>query len=821
MIERMFADREDETGDERLPGYSRAESGKGRTLSGSEAPTGCRRRPGQGGKKAGMNGKCLKGPSGKLGSGFVTLAALLALAPSASAVVGGDVLGDVDKRSGRVAPTAAQRQAVSGMGAEATWNDFGTPASLIRHGGYLATSLSGADAATVARSWVNRNRALFRLGSVDGLRLASDSRLQGSNGYAVVFEQEFGGLRAAEDGKLIVGVVGTPAGGWKVAYASSSVTGDSALSGARSLSAQEAWLKAAADIGRGLSVPDLRNAKSDGDWTIFGVRGIAEAQRARLVALPTPRNGVRTAWETVFVDNDPANVTAYVHFVDAETGAVLVRKNVVEHSHLPTDQFSGAVPATDGACDSGKGPWTIGSPPGDTPVGSIVVSVEAHLTTNDVVLHLKRDGEIVASQDTLFSPEALVYAPEGGVPPGTYTVDVCDFGDGVPWDEPNTYSGQITFNPAGPGTGLPYPPMWKVFPGYPLLGNQTFPWNYPNTDTRKLWCWEDTVGFPPQPVTGPNGEPCAEQVQNLASRFPWDVNPRTGTPTFTTSGNNAQSAEAWTSPLTPGPPSQRPVAPDRKYVYDWTNAWHRNQPVASAPPGCSEANFRPAGNDIFAAVTNLFAMHNRMHDWSYFLGFTERRWNAQESNFGQPTLENDSLIGNAQAGAVSGGSPSYLGRDNANMIPLQDGVRPITNMYLWQPLAGAFYAPCVDGDYDMAVIGHEFGHLTENRMIGKGGTRGGHHGGAMGESFGDFSGAEYLNEYGYVPVSGENPFAVGAYVTGNKDSRDPQLRDELPADRRLPGPGRVARPPRRSAREPAELQRSRLRPHRRAGARRR
>jgi extracellular elastinolytic metalloproteinase len=196
------------------------------------------------------------------------------------------------------------------MGAEATWNDFGTPASLIKYGGYLATGLSGPDAATVARSWVSRNKALFRLGSIDGLRLASDSRLPRSDGYAVVFEQELGGLRAAEDGKLIVGVVGTAANGWKVAYASSSITGESALAGARNLSAQEAWLKAAADVGRGLSAPDLRNSKRDGEWTIFGVSGIAEAQRARLVALPTPRNGVRTAWETVFVDNNPANVTA-------------------------------------------------------------------------------------------------------------------------------------------------------------------------------------------------------------------------------------------------------------------------------------------------------------------------------------------------------------------------------------------------------------------------------------------------------------------------------------------------------------------------------
>jgi extracellular elastinolytic metalloproteinase len=53
-------------------------------------------------------------------------------------------------------------------------------------------------------------------------------------------------------------------------------------------------------------------------------------------------------------------------------------------------------------------------------------------------------------------------------------------------------------------------------------------------------------------------------------------------------------------------------------------------------------------------------------------------------------------------------------------------------------------------------------------MIGKGGTRSGHHAGAMGESNGDLNGMEVLNEYGFVPVSGENPYAVGAYATGSK-----------------------------------------------------
>ena len=127
----------------------------------------------------------------------------------------------------------------------------------------------------------------------------------------------------------------------------------------------------------------------------------------------------------------------------------------------------------------------------------------------------------------------------------------------------------------------------------------------------------------------------------------------------------------------------------------------------------------------------------------------------------------DEVQGNAQAAAISGGPPNYGGRDNANMTTRDDGVRSTTNMFLWQPLAGTFYAPCVDGDYDMSVIGHEYGHMIENRMIGKGNLRAGHHAGAMGESHGDMFGMEYLFGNGFAGASGENPYSSGAYDTGN------------------------------------------------------
>jgi extracellular elastinolytic metalloproteinase len=655
---------------------------------------------------------------------------------------------DHDGRRGRVQPTAEQLAAVEELGAQAIWSDFGTPQSLIRFGGHLATGLQGATAVEAARSFIEANTTLFRLSSTENLALVNNAPLAGSDGRAVLFGQEFDGLRSVEGGLLNVALEGSAERGWSVAYASSTTTGDTGLAANRSISATEAWARAAKDVGRDVAAGDIGAVKQDREWSVFAVEGFSHPQRARLVSLPTPLDGVRPAWETLLVDGRRA--FAFQSFVDAANGAVLVRKNLVHHSHPPGDFFSGQVPAIDGACAPDNGPWTVAA--GET-VEEVQASAAAIVTTNDIVIHIVRDGIIVASNDTLFSPETVVYdPPDSGA--GVYTVRVCDFVDGAPWDDPRDYSGQVLFSPVGV-SAAPYPPKWKVFPAYPRLGTQTYPWNYPNTDTREVWCWESTT---------PEGDPisgCDREVANLASRAPWDYDPRLNAPTFTTRGNNASTAEAWFSPLTPGPTGFRPVSTTRNYDFPWANQWFQTQCLPTFAPGVTQ--------DVSAATVNLFAMHNRMHDWSYFLGFTEKHWNAQDSNFGTGgTAERDPLLGDVQAGAVTGGYPSYLGRDNANMIPLPDGVPPITNMYLWQPLAGAFYAPCVDGDFDMAVIAHEYGHLIESRMIGKGGGRSGHHAGALGESFGDFDAVEYLNEYGFVPVSGENRFAVGAYVTANR-----------------------------------------------------
>jgi len=195
-----------------------------------------------------------------------------------------------------------------------------------------------------------------------------------------------------------------------------------------------------------------------------------------------------------------------------------------------------------------------------------------------------------------------------------------------------------------------------------------------------------------------------------------------------------------------------------------------------------------------------------MHDWSYYLGFDEAHWNAQQYNNGvtvtDPTpppggpvrqpLGNDGLIGNAQSGAAPAGGKQ---RDNANVNTGADGAHPTTNQFVWQPLPASFYAPCVDGAYDFSVFGHEYGHLIENRMIGKGvGARQGANpaqaAGAMGEAFGDFDALAAFNEL-HLPVpAGADHYTEGAYATGNPYNG---IRDFLagrPMGGEFPQPGK-------------------------------
>jgi extracellular elastinolytic metalloproteinase len=678
----------------------------------------------------------------------VALAAVLAamLVPgSAVSVVQHELEGsdeaEFDVRTGVAAPTAAQRAAVKRAGVTVIWNRFGTPASLSKRGKFLATGIRGANAVAAARTWLNANKAILGLSSTSGLVLDTDTRLAASNGHAVNFRQVFDGLEAAEGGLLTVGVTGTAAKGWKVAYASSSLTRSKSLApGEIELSPAEGLAKAAQAAGEGFSIAKVTQAKDDGGYETFKVSGVDSLQHVKLVSFPTPRGGVLPAYESLVINKDAGE--AYRLYVDARDGRVLARFpavfNLADQELAPvTIPFSGTLPTTANSCAPRHGPFVVGSG-----VRFLRVFANADNPGQDILLRLYRDAVIIAQSDVGFTPEAIQYAPTGGVPPGNYFAEVCAFGTPI---EPRTYNGTFTIDDSP--APHPYLSRWQVFPANPplapILGD---PWGNPSTDTRELWCWD-----------AGEAADCDKVVGNLASRAPWDHNVRANAPTLTTIGNNAVTATSWVNSEVPSPPGYRPTSPSRDYLFEWSNDWFNGD--CEPTPGAPGATW-----DDSAAVTNLFVAHNRMHDWSYFLGFTERNWNAQDINFGltETWRENDPVIGDSQAGAPVGV------RDNANMYPLPEGLTAITNMYMWQALPGAFYPPCVDGDYDMGVIAHEYGHLIENRMIGKGGLRSGHHAGAMGESHGDLMAMEYLNGNDLVPTGDENRYAVGTYATGNK-----------------------------------------------------
>jgi hypothetical protein len=337
-----------------------------------------------------------------------------------------------------------------------------------------------------------------------------------------------------------------------------------------------------------------------------------------------------------------------------------------------------------------------------------------------------------------------------------------------------------------PRHSMPYNPM------------NAFPWNYPTTDGRSLFCWTATTGCD---VVASDDPTTTAYPGGVASKFPWDIqlnSSGTDLHTTQTTGNNVDDARVWSGNHgTYGNPALvRDTSTTRDYQPAYTDAWY----TSGCDPNNINATTNPTGNDILASTVSLFVGHNIMHDWSYYLGFDEGHWNAQQYNNGVtvndpspppggPTiaapLGNDGLLGNAQSGAATGS------RDNANMSTGADGSHPTTNQFLWQPLAASFYAPCVDGAYDFSVFGHEYGHLIENRLIGKGvGARQGNAAGAMGEAFGDFDALAAFNEL-HLPVPpGANHYTEGAYATGNPYNG---IRDFLagrPMGGEFPQPGK-------------------------------
>jgi hypothetical protein len=220
----------------------------------------------------------------------------------------------------------------------------------------------------------------------------------------------------------------------------------------------------------------------------------------------------------------------------------------------------------------------------------------------------------------------------------------------------------------------------------------------------------------------------------------------------TTLGNNANAHANWSNFIAPVDQGPRPVSPTGQFDYVFRDFWGQSN--------CDPTSYQ---QDQESASTNLFYQHNRIHDQYYKLGFTESAGNFQTDNGTEGGNGGDAIQGLVQAGAVSGGNPTYTGRDNAYMLTLPDGIAPWSGMFLWEPINDAFEGPCRDGDFDAGVIQHEYSHGLSNRYVGdEDGALGTHQSGSMGEGWGDWYALDHLHREGFQKDS-----VVGAYVTGN------------------------------------------------------
>lgn len=290
--------------------------------------------------------------------GLAQLPALATSATATSAADRGDVVGDVvatigdtvpglsdlDLR-GRVLPTRAQQAAAQRLGAVTVrWNAFGTPTSLLPDDGVLAPAAS-ADPVRAARAFLEDNAGLFGLTRaamadlelVNAQRLADYPDAQGrptaDAGHAVLFRQRFGDLSPAIGSMVTVGVARG-----EIAYVSSSLArvADETSAPAAELTPLQAWVEAAANVGRsitdsvlsgiGESVDDVAATPAGSvPWTRLAVPGFSEQQQVRLRALALADGTVRPVYETNVVDNTGGHAFAYTLLVDAVTGDVLHR----------------------------------------------------------------------------------------------------------------------------------------------------------------------------------------------------------------------------------------------------------------------------------------------------------------------------------------------------------------------------------------------------------------------------------------------------------------------------------------------------------------
>src|SRR5438045_3975647 len=178
-------------------------------------------------------------------------------------------------------------------------------------------------------SWYTGNPAKGRFDDRPTLQAVRPHprRLCGTAGSSRARGREHPRLAAGAAGYRFADRRRPPVVGGKIAYVSSSAAGDGTTPGAATLTAAQAWVLAAQNVGKPVSLVSVLSAKTDSrtGWTGLHVAGFDGFQRARLTAFPTYTQGVRPAYETIVLDAQGGTLTGYREFVDAQSGAVRFR----------------------------------------------------------------------------------------------------------------------------------------------------------------------------------------------------------------------------------------------------------------------------------------------------------------------------------------------------------------------------------------------------------------------------------------------------------------------------------------------------------------
>ena len=361
---------------------------------------------------------------------------------------------------------------------------------------------------------------------------------------------------------------------WKVGFVSSTALGSVHKAGAVKLTAAQAFVHAAGNLGLKTSLMNVRAQKVARGWTNLRVGGLRDLQRVRLGSYGLGHAAV-PAYEAIVLDPSGSTI-AFRTIVNARTGAILARTNL-------TDYF--ATPASSTLTRSRRSRSAASSPPPTEPVAFGTARTRSapasgrcpasrprrsrRTTSPQAVLRRQHDAADRRRHALLAGAVPLrtgrrrasgrLLRPELRLP-GRRSVGRAADVHRHRHDRRQPASARLL----GPLEGVP---------GHPAA--------------RDARCSPGPSRAPTRARRGAGARPRAATASSATSpRACRGTSTATRTrPTFTTSGNNNRAATSWTTTRLRVASGYMPVSTARDYSFPWTNDWNNRQ--------CQRAARRP------------------------------------------------------------------------------------------------------------------------------------------------------------------------------------------------------------------------------------